>query len=96
MESFSSLGTIAALVGYPLAISFTNSILISGAPAAVLAVLCPCIAIGGAVGGKGRRDEEEDMEGGRHGRHGDEEIQVRGSRRRSFVTSSSSSSPSTG
>ena len=95
MESFSSLGTIAALVGNPLAISFTNSILISGAPAAVLAVLCPCIAIGGAVGGKGRR-EEEDMEGGRHGRHGDEEIQVRGSRRRSFVTSSSSSSPSTG
>ena len=48
------------------------------------------------MGGKGRRDEEEDMEGGRHGRHGDEEIQVRGSRRRSFVTSSSSSSPSTG
>ena len=45
---------------------------ISGAPAAVLAVICPCLAIGGG-GGKGRREEEEDME---EGRHGEEEIQV--------------------
>ena len=44
---------------------------ISGAPAAVLAVICPCLAIGGGV--KGRREEEEDME---EGRHGEEEIQV--------------------
>ena len=41
----------------------------SGAPAAVLAVICPCLALGG--GGKGRR-EEEDVEEGGHG----EEIQV--------------------
>ena len=43
----------------------------SGAPAAVLAVICPCLALGG--GGKGRREEEEeDVEEGGHG----EEIQV--------------------
>ena len=44
---------------------------ISGVPAAVLAVICPCLAIGG--GGKGRREKEEDME---EGRHGEDEIQV--------------------